>query len=193
MFIRRFKFVAVSICLVVLTGALSGCESAKKAFGGGKNAPDEFVVYKRPPLSLPPEYGLRPPAPGTAQLQTVTPADDARAAILGSRSGAQAAPQQPVSTSPGLQTLMTKTGADAAEPGIRRMVNQESTVLADEDQLFINKLIFWVDDKDDDGTVVDPKKEQQRIMSNQALGKPINEGDIPQVKRKKARKGLLQF
>ena len=30
-------------------------------------------------------------------------------------------------------------------------------------------------------------------MSNQALGKPINEGEIPEVKRKPARKGLLDF
>lgn len=186
------RFLATGLCTAVLAGALSGCDSTRKAFGGGKNAPDEFVVYKRPPLSLPPEYGLRPPAPGAAKLQTVTPADDAKTALLGN-STQPAAARPAAGTSRGLQSLMAKTGADAADPGIRRLVNQESSVLAEEDQLFINKLIFWVDDKHDPGTVVDPKKEQQRIMSNQALGKPINEGEIPQIKRKPGRKGLLDF
>ena len=30
-------------------------------------------------------------------------------------------------------------------------------------------------------------------MQNEALGKPINEGETPQIVRKKERKGLLDF
>ena len=120
--------------------------------------------------------------------------DQAREAILGKNAARTAASPTTVKAgSPGLQALITRTGANKAEPGIRRLVNQESSVLADEDQIFVNKLIFWVDDKSNPGIVVDAKKEQKRIMSNQALGKPINEGEIPEVKRKKARKGLLDF
>lgn len=179
--------------MVLAGAALSGCESAKKAFGGGKNAPDEFVVYKQPPLSLPPEYGLRPPEPGADRPQRVSPADDARTAVLGkSRAEAQQTQQQ-TGASRGLQALITRTGADKTEPDIRRIVNRESSVLADEDQLFVNKLIFWVDDTTAPSTVVDAKKERKRIMSNQALGKPINEGETPQIKRKAAKKGLLNF
>jgi len=187
------KPLAVMACVSVLAATVSGCESARKAFGGGKNAPDEFVVYKRPPLSLPPEYGLRPPAPGSARLQTVQPSEDARKAMLGNRAGQAPAQKPSAQASRGLQSLMTRTGADAADPGIRRIVNKESSVLAEEDQLFVNKLIFWVDDKAGHGTIVDAKKEQQRIMSNQALGKPINEGEVPKVSRKPGRKGLLNF
>ena len=54
-------------------------------------------------------------------------------------------------------------------------------------------MIFWVDDKPFEGTVVDAEKEQQRIRENQALGKPITEGETPQVKKKRAKKGLLEF
>ena len=119
---------------------------------------------------------------------------EAREAILGKAAiRAKAASKAVDSGSPGLQALITRTGADKAEPGIRRLVNQESSVLVDEDQLFVNKLIFWVDDKSNPGIVVDAKQEQKRIMSNQALGKPINEGEIPKVRRKQVRKGLLDF
>ena len=178
----------------VLSVALGGCDSVRKSVGGGKNAPDEFVVFKRPPLSLPPEYGLRPPTPGESRPQRVSPMDEAREAILGKATvRAKAATKAADPGSPGLQALIIRTGADKAEPGIRRLVNQESSVLVDEDQLFVNKLIFWVDDKSNPGIVVDAKQEQKRIMSNQALGKPINEGEIPKVRRKQVRKGLLDF
>lgn len=172
---------------------LSGCDSARKAFGGGKNAPDEFVVYKRPPLSLPPEYGLRPPTPGADRPQQVSPIDEARRAVLGNNAQANRARTQANGASPGLQALITQTGADQTEPNIRRIVDRESSVLAEEDQLFVNKLIFWVDDENNASTIVDAKKERQRIMSNQALGKPINEGETPQIKRKQSKKGLLNF
>ena len=191
---RMTRSLCVLAALTLFSGFLVGCDSVRKSFGGGKNAPDEFVVYKRPPLSLPPEYGLRPPAPGESRPQKVSPMDQAREAILGKNAARTAASPTTVKAgSPGLQALITRTGANKAEPGIRRLVNQESSVLADEDQIFVNKLIFWVDDKSNPGVVVDAKKEQKRIMSNQALGKPINEGEIPEVKRKKARKGLLDF
>ena len=180
--------------LTIFGGALASCDSVRKSFGGGKNAPDEFAVFKRPPLSLPPEYGLRPPVPGESRPQKVSPMDQAREAILGKNAVRPDATTKTANAgSPGLQALITRTGADKAEPGIRRLINQESSVLADEDQLFVNKLIFWVDDKSNPGIVVDAKQEQKRIMSNQALGKPINEGEIPEVKRKRARKGLLDF
>jgi len=181
--------------LVAVAFAASGCESARKAFGNKKSAPDEFVVYKRPPLTLPPEYGLRPPTPGADRPQLVSPRDEARSAVLNS---AQRQPQpqrqqaQPPAT-PGMAALLNKTGARNAEPGIRDTVNKESSVLALEDRRFIDKLIFWVDDAPDPGTVVDAKKEQQRIMENQALGKPITDGEVPEIKRKPARKGLLNF
>ena len=62
-----------------------------------------------------------------------------------------------------------------------------------QDQRFVDKLIFWVDDKEDGGTVVDAKKEQKRIQRTQALGQPITEGETPEVTIKRGRKGLLDF
>lgn len=191
---KLLKQIGLCLCVGVLAAATAGCDSARKAFGGAKQAPDEFVVYKRPPLSLPPGYGLRPPAPGAARPQKVSPIDEAKSAMLGRKPAAVAAQsKQAGGTSRGLQSLLNQTGAHTAEPGIRRIVNEESSALAEEDQIFVNKLIFWVDDKSKKGTVVDPKKETQRIMSNQALGKPITEGETPQIKRKPKRKGLLDF
>ena len=187
------KRAVVIIGLVAVAFAASGCESARKAFGNKKSAPDEFVVYKRPPLTLPPEYGLRPPTPGVDRPQLVSPRDEAKTAVLSS--GGPQRQAQPVQTgaTPGVAALLDKTGARAADPAIRETVDRESTVLATEDRRFIDKLIFWVDDAPYPGTIVDAKKEQQRIMQNQALGKPITDGTVPEIKRKAPRKGLLDF
>ena len=43
--------------------------------------PDEFAVESRAPLTLPPEFDLRPPQPGAPRPQEVTAADKARRVI----------------------------------------------------------------------------------------------------------------
>lgn len=182
----------IGIALVAsLAITLSACESAKKIMSRPKDAPDEFVVYQRPPLSLPPEFSLRPPGSG-AGPQAISPADQARAALLQQtpqRRNQQADPN----LSDGLNAIMAKTGASTADPAIREVVNAETTLLSKEDQRLADKMIFWVDDKPFEGTVVDAEKEQQRIRENQALGKPITDGETPQVKKVRGTKGLLEF
>jgi len=180
---------------VIAATALSGCESAQKAFGGKKSSPDEFVVYSRPPLSQPPDFMLRPPTPGVARPQTNSATDMARDALLktSDSTAKRLASENKAATTPGLQALMTHTGAITADPGIRNKINEETSNLAEEDQRLIDTMIFWVNDKPFEGSVVDPEKEQKRIREAQALGKPITEGATEHVRRKRAKKGLLEF
>lgn len=174
----RFSLVAL-----VATG-LAGCEQAKETLGMTKQAPDEFAVYRRAPLSVPPEFNLRPPEPGAAATTNVDPRKEARQAMTGG------APISKVrGSTPGLEGLLRRTGADNAEAGIRETINRETSVLAEEDKTFTEKLMFW--DKDmDKSKIVDPTQENKRIQENQALGKPVNEGDSPAIERKS--KGLLE-
>lgn len=187
---KRQTVKATGILLVLMAAiGLSGCDSVSRAISGGKKAPDEFAVYKRPPLSLPPDYALRPPEPGRDQLESYSPRDQARAAIL-RRPVEQ---QTLVAATPGLSALMDKTGATDADPAIRKIVDEETLALSEEDRRLIDKLIFWVDDAAYPGTVVDPAAEQRRLLETQALGKPINEGKTPEIKRETRKKGILGF
>ncbi|MEQ8319412.1 MAG: DUF3035 domain-containing protein [Rhodospirillales bacterium] len=179
--------------LASLALTLSACESAKKVLSRSKDAPDEFVVYQRPPLSLPPEFSLRPPGDRETGPQAISPTDQARAALLQRQATIGNAPQTDPNLSDGLNAIMAKTGASNADPAIREVVNAETTLLSKEDKRLADKMIFWVDDKPYEGTVVDAEKEQQRIRENQALGKPITEGETPQVKKARGTKGLLEF
>ena len=58
---------------IALLGGLalgvSGCESTRETFGLNKQAPDEFQVVSRAPLSLPPDFTLRVPEPGASRPQ----------------------------------------------------------------------------------------------------------------------------
>ena len=181
---------ATGILLVFLMAiSLGACDTVKRAISRGQKAPDEFAVYKRPPLSLPPDYALRPPEPGREQLETYSPRDQARAAVL--RRPVQAQPL--AETTPGLTVLMDKMGAAETDPAIRTIVDRETLALSEEDRRLIDKLIFWVDDPKYQGTVVDPAAEQRRLLETQALGKPINEGKTPEIKRETRKKGILGF
>ncbi len=178
--------------MVGAVALLSACESARKAFSGDKSAPDEFAVYSRPPLSLPPEYKLRPPKPGAKFQRGDSTAALAKQAIIGQTVNRRSPPKV-IEGSPGVLALLRETGGLTATPGIRATINEEAAIFSSQDQAFVDKLIFWVDESPEGGTIVDAKKEQKRIQRNQALGKPITEGESPEIKVKRARKGLLNF
>jgi len=158
--------------------------------GLGKKAPDEFAVYSRAPLSLPPDFGLRPPEPGNDRPQLVMPSDQAKAALAGGKSGTQRpAEQAKPAGGPGVQALLRELKATDTDPNIRSEVNAETSILAQESISFADKLIFWRQ-PDLPGTVVDAAKESKRLQETKALGRPINEGDVPTITKKK--KGLFE-
>jgi len=73
--------VGVLMGSVLLT---AGCGDARKAFGLSRNAPDEFQVYKRQPLSMPPDFSLRPPVPGAPRPQSEETKERAAEVLLSS-------------------------------------------------------------------------------------------------------------
>jgi hypothetical protein len=183
------KPLAVAVAVLAATLSLSACDSTKKALGMGKNSPDEFAVYSRAPLSLPPDYGLRPPAPGSERPQAVNPRDQAAAALGAKPQDRQAGDTSLAKLSPGERALLQITGANNVDPSIRATVNSESRTIEEADKSFADKLVFWRDPAEF-GTAVDAEKEQKRIREAQAAGKPINEGDVPTIERRQ--KGFLE-
>ena len=183
--------------VVLAAGALSGCDSARETFGFTKQAPDEFAVVTRAPLVIPPDYGLRPPQPGAQRPQEKEIRDQARETVTGRNAGGTG--DQVASTnknanggpprSEGERTLLAKAGALDADPSIRRTVDRESTMLAEADSDFIDRLIFW-QEKPPPGTVVDPDAETRRIREAMAQGEAPTKGDTPIIKRRK--KGWLE-
>ena len=171
---------------------LQGCDSACKAFGTKKIAPDEFLVYARPPLSQPPDFNLRPPKPGRTP-KGVSSVTKAKSAIFDKGNRKTIDEGGTAGISPGINAFLQKTGANKASAKIRKIINDETTIYSSEDKRFVDKLIFWVDEKPYEGSIINPKKEERRIREAQALGKEINEGNTIHIKRKRRKKGLLEF
>ena len=124
---------AIGAGLAVVALSTAGCGSVNTAFG--KNTPDEFRVVARAPLVVPPDYALRPPAPGEPRPQELQPESQARLALL----GRQAASDR----SQGEQLLVAQAGVAKADPLIRYVVDDEYGSLAHKDKSFADTVMFW--------------------------------------------------
>ncbi len=130
------SFTRVLIAASLLGAAgLGGCQSASHALGLSKITPDEFRVVTKAPLILPPDYALRPPAPGEPRPQELQPESAARTALLGQRAAEV--------RSDGEKLLVAKAGGDKADPLIRYVVDDEFGGLAHKDRGFADWVIFW--------------------------------------------------
>ena len=171
------------VLLVILAAfTLSACENAREAIGIGKQSPDEFAVVTRAPLSMPPDFGLRPPRPGAERPQEKSVTDSARDLLVKSTE-AERSQQQALATSKGESALLAKAGATNSDSSIRRTLNRESSILATEDDSFADRLIFW-QDRPVPGTIVDAAAEQKRLRENAGLGDAPTKGRTPKIARK---------
>jgi hypothetical protein len=153
----------VATALVAAAG-LAGCQSTQKALGMSKITPDEFRIVTKAPLVVPPDYALRPPAPGEPRPQELQPESAARNALLGQREAEQ--------RSDGEKMLVAKAGAEKADPLVRYVVDDEFGDIAHKEKSFADKVMFWKKDDapaaatpalDGSATPVDAAAEKERI------------------------------
>ncbi|WGM46306.1 hypothetical protein KOAAANKH_01174 [Brevundimonas sp. NIBR10] len=121
--------------LAVSALSLGACQGMRQSIGLTKVVPDEFVTVSTAPLSVPPEYGLRPPSPGQPRPQELAPESAARQILLGQR--------QSITRTPGEQALVTAAGADRADPLARYVVDDEFGDLTHKEESFANRVMFW--------------------------------------------------
>ena len=131
----RIRSVAVLTLAASAALAVSACGSLKQGIGLTKVVPDEFVTVSTAPLTVPPEYGLRPPAPGQPRPQELAPESAARQILLGQR--------QAVTRTAGEQVLVAQAGAEQADPLARYVVDDEFGDIAHKDESFADRLMFW--------------------------------------------------
>ncbi|WP_259782291.1 DUF3035 domain-containing protein [Aestuariispira ectoiniformans] len=177
---RKSGILIAGVCLLALSGC--GGQSAGKILGLEKRSPDEFTVVSRAPLTLPPDFGLRPPDPNAKRSREQIARDEAEAALFGKKRKRELVERSQREFDQGELSLLASADALAADPNIREVVDDESATLAVEADSFVDDLLFWKD-KEPLGTVVDAKGEAQRIQENQGLGRSVEEGDTPMIRR----------
>jgi len=170
------------LLLLLLPLSLAACggsgDQTLRTFGLLRDAPDEFKVTTRAPLSVPPDFALRPPIPGAPRPQELTQRDQAQLSLM-----PEAATAEPVRTAPtpGQQALLQQAGATPPK-NIRDQLDADAAL--DKDPTLTDRLMFWR--TPDHNIVVDPTAEAQRLRENAALGTPVTTGDTAIIQPKKS-------
>lgn len=166
------------LVIAVLGFAASGCSSLGKALGTGKNPPDEFAIVTKAPLTIPPDYSLRPPKPGETRPQERSPSERAQQLMVGDQ-----ASQPP---SQGELALIQQAGALDVDSNIRSILNAENGGWAEKDDSLANRLLFWnvnnnqIDDSDAPLRVDDPNA---WLAARQASIENVTGGQQVTIKR----------
>jgi hypothetical protein len=183
---------------------LSACSGStvKDTLGLTRSAPDEYRVVSRPPLSVPPQFGLRPPSATELSPGQVPASDQAESLLLGGGSahgslnadtavlpvtrsnagspvkGAQKGPAKDMGAAD--SQFLQNAGAASANPRVREeLVEERYTRMEQKESAPWWDVLDWTSDKE---PMVDAKKEAQRIQQNEDEGKPVTEGSTPEIK-----------
>jgi len=193
--------------LIISASALTACSSStvKDTLGLERSAPDEFRVVSRPPLSVPPEFTLRPPTNANAPLNQASASDQAKSLLVGGQAAGATPADTSVAKSPVAATstavakaavvsvpkensakassaeaqFLKDAGADRADPKVRDVIVEEQ--FAKQEQ--VEECSWWqlmCKSPEKKDPVVDAKKESDRIKNDADAGKPVS-GDDAQV------------
>lgn len=134
--------------------SLGACNSVRSFAGMGPTSPDEFAVVTKAPLIIPPDYNLRPPAPGAAPTNEPPPAEAARAALFDNPTQASSAAKlTPGTYSRGEQSLLVAAHVERANPSIRKQLQSDEASMQGADDDFTNSVLFWQAPKTSDSPV----------------------------------------
>jgi hypothetical protein len=170
---------ASALALGGVTLSLAGCGGSglSRTFGLTRDAPDEFSVTTQAPLTVPPDFAIRPPQPGAPRPQDLPDREQAQAALIpqtalgGTTAG----------MSPGQSALVAQAGP-AASANVRSEVAQDAA-RDRTGKSFADRLMFWRSNPAP-GIVVDPTRESQRLRQNAALGQSPEAGETPIIQPK---------
>jgi len=166
--------------------ALAACGEVREDLGLGRSVPDEFAVVDRPPLSMPPDFGLRPPKPGAPRPQEIDQTQRA-SEVLFAGNGDQATTSAKTDTeaSEAEKNLLETTGAEKADPDIRSTVDHEATQKVVGNEHLVTELLWWRKEEKP-MTTVDAPAEAERIKDAKDKGEPLNAGATPVIERQKS-------
>lgn len=164
------------LSLMLIASPLSGCSNVKSSLGLEKESPDEFAVITRAPLEMPSSLALPPPNLGAPRPQEQTMVEQAKESVFGKSKTKQN------TSSPAEMALLEKAGTQNIEADIRKTVDKESSNLQNRNKPAMEKLLnVAIGDKTPSATVVDAKKEFERIQTNKKQGKKITDGKTPVI------------
>lgn len=121
----------LTLALLLAGTTLAGCDKLRHTFGLDHYQGDPFSVPSNPPLSMPPDYNLRPPMPGAPNPGETNHRDQAHEKVLG-----QKATLRKTADDAERSILQQATQTSQIDPNIRAKVDKD----AEEEKTFLGKL-----------------------------------------------------
>ena len=179
--LRLFSCVAVALLSCSCTSGM------KAALGLQRSSPDEFKVVNLAPLTVPPDYNLRPPRPGELRAEDVFTNQTAQKALFGTLN---------ISEASQAEILLAQRASQAGvNPDIRALIDGEVAAVIRKSRKLSDRVMFWKSDEassqisnsagsDKVGDPINAQTESERIR------KIIGDESV-QVTRVKTSKGKL--
>lgn len=148
--------------------ALAATAACSNTGTSGAATPNEFRVITKPPLSVPPNYSLRPPAPGTT-LPAEVEAANIGATAFGTTLGQDASASE--------RALVAAAQANAVNPAVRAQVDWEETKAIRKAPSIADRILFWRSS--------DPADAESAATDNATGGQPVTiqqGGNAPRIK-----------
>jgi hypothetical protein len=146
------------VSAAALIGASACTSGVRQALGAERSTPDEFRVVTIAPLSVPPEYNLRPPAPGELRAEDVFQDRQARRALFGDLDSSRA--------TDGEILFAARAGAADANPDVRALIDGETAGIVRKRESLADRVLFWREPErlvNDEGEPLDPEAERARV------------------------------
>jgi hypothetical protein len=155
------------ICILIS----GGCgEKMKKEMGFGKKSPDEYQVIANKPLSMPPNYELIPPSEEEQNEVTLNKDKD-----VGEKKLTEAD-----------KSILVLSDADRADPEIRKVLDEEQSVLKVEksllDKILAGEALISTEEEIAE-EIIDPDAERARITKKAQEDATKNKNEVPVIKR----------
>ena len=175
---KKSSLCYMTAALALLTAC--GETTVKETLGLDRRAPDEFRVVSRPPLSMPPQFDLRPPSvEGDAGSDSRSKAGSLLLGNTGANT--KATPMKKTASNTAAENIfLEKAGASTANPNVKQELAEKriSEQMKKEEAGFWDNITTLPGNKE---PVVKAEDEAKRIEKNKAEGKAVTEGETPQT------------
>lgn len=161
------KLSLITFALIAVL-CVSACgDKTKEKLGLTRQSPDEFTVVKRAPLSVPPEFSLRPPEPGAPRPQEQSARQMARETLTGT----QAAEKRDFTEAE--RAFLTRANALNADDSIRATINRETAEIIESSRPTAEKLGLIESGATENKEALDPMKEAERLSKEGAAERVV--------------------
>ena len=159
------RYIKSAVLVAVAGGLLSGCSDFRRAIGTEKSSPDEFAVVVRAPLSLPPDFTLRPNDPNSEVAAASPQATEIVETLFNQQ-------RQDLT---GYDELFAFSEID---PNVRQLVDEETAGIRFERRLPMHILFGGIPDV---GPVLNQIEEDARLRENRQSDLPLTTGATPAI------------